>query len=81
MDDFVHWLFSLGLAILTLRMRCERAEAAAGRAGLLFPDVPKLGRGRSYLWGDLVGPLPRLAKDRLCLQLMPGRPRGWKWDR
>ena len=28
-----------------------------------------------------MGPLPRPIEDRLCLQLMPGSPRGWKWDR
>ena len=28
-----------------------------------------------------MGPLPRPAEDRLRLQLMPGLPRGWKWDR
>ena len=46
-DDFVHRLSGLGLAVLTLRMHCERAEADVGRAGLLFPGAPKLGRGRS----------------------------------
>ena len=28
-----------------------------------------------------MGLLPRPAEDRLRLQLMPGLPRGWKWDR
>ena len=80
MDDFVHRLFGLGLAVLTLCMRCERAEDDAGRAGLLFSDAPKPGRGRSHPWGDLLGPLARPTEDRLRLQLMQGLPRGWKWD-
>ena len=66
-DDFVHWLFGLGLAILSLRMRCERAEADAGRAGMLFPGAPKPRRGRSYPWEDLIGPLLRPTEDRLGL--------------
>ena len=79
-DGFVRRLFGLGLAVLSLRMRCEWAEADAGRTGLLFPDVPKPGRGCSYPWGDLVGPPPRPTEDTPRLQLMPRLPRGWKWD-
>ena len=81
MDDFVHRLFGLGLAVPPLRRRCERAGGDAGKEGLLFLDAPKLGRGRSYSWGGLMGLLPRPTEGRLRYQLMPGLPRGSKWDR
>ena len=79
-EDVLHWLFGMGLSVMMLRMCCERAEAEEGRAGVLFPNVPIPGRGRSHPWGELPGPLLRPAKDWQHLQLMPGLPRGGKWD-
>ena len=78
MDDFVHCLFGLGLAVLTLCMRSERAEADAGRAGVLFPGTLKPGRGRSYPWGDIAnrGQATPLAHARTASGLEVGEAAG-----
>ena len=57
-DEFVYRLFGLGLAVLFDHKQCERDAAAGGQASLLFPDMHKLGRGRSYPWGEFHWPLP-----------------------
>ena len=53
-DEFVYRLFGLALSVLTARMRAEQAASDRGHVGLLFPDVPRPGRGRTYLWQELV---------------------------
>ena len=79
-DEFVYRLFGLALSVLMARMRAEQAASDRGHVGLLFPDMPRPGRGRTYLWQELVGPLPLLDRGPQ-LRLAPGLPRGWKWDR
>ena len=66
-DEFVYHFYGLALAVLTTRM-----------PGLLFLDLPYLGRGPSYLWREFTGLLPQLDGQPLCLA--PGLPREWKWD-
>ena len=79
MDEFVCRLFGLALSVLMARMRAEEAASDRGHVGLLFPDMPRPGRGRTYPWQELVGPLPRPGCGPQ-LRLAPGLPRGWKWD-
>ena len=78
-DKFVYRLFGLALPVLVAHMRAEQATADRGHTGLRFPDVPRPGRGRTYPWWELVGPLPWLAHGPQ-LRLASGVPRGWKWD-
>ena len=78
-NKFLYRLFGLGLAVMSARMQCGDESAAGGQARLLFPDLPRPGRGHSYPWGDLCGLLPRPPRQpALCLA--PGLPRGWKRD-
>ena len=79
-DEFVYLLDGVGLAILMMRMQHEQGVTARGRAGLLSPDEPRPGSGRSYPWGELLRLLPQLAGDQRCLRLMPRLPQGWKKD-
>ena len=72
-------LFGLALSVLMARMRAKQAAFDRGYVGLLFPDVPRQGRGSTHPWQDLVGLLPRPG-DRPQLRLAPGVPCGWKWD-
>ena len=60
-------------------MRAEQAASDRGHIGLLFPDLPRLGRGRTYPRQDLVSPVPRPDWGPQ-LPLAPGVPRGWKRD-
>ena len=78
-NEFVYRLFGLALSVLMARMRAEQATSDKGHVGLLFPDMPRPGRGRTYMWQELVGPLPRPGR-RPQLRLAPGLPRRWKWD-
>ena len=78
-DKFVYRLFRSALSVLMARMRTEQAASAKDHTGLLFPDVPPPGLGRTYPWRDLVGPLPRLGRGPQ-LPLAQGLPRGWKCD-
>ena len=60
-------------------MRAEQAASDRGHIGLRFPDLLRLGRGRTYPRQDLVGPVPRPDRGPQ-LPLAPGLPRGWKRD-
>ena len=59
MDEFVYRLFGLALLVLIACMRAEQAASDRGHVGLLFPNTPRPGRGRTYPWQELVGLLPR----------------------
>ena len=78
-DEFVYRLFGLALSVLMARMKTKQAASDRGHVGLLFPDMPRPGRGRKYPWQELVGPLPRPNRGPQ-LRLAPRFPRGWKWD-
>ena len=80
MDESVYGLFGLALSVLMARMRAEQAASDRGHVGLLFPDMPRPGGGRTNLWQELVGPLPWPDRGPQ-LRLAPGLPRGWNWDR
>ena len=41
-------------------MQFEKQASSNGQPGLLPPDLLRPGRGRSYLWRELTGPLPRV---------------------
>ena len=56
---FVYRFFGLALSVLMARMRAEQATSNRDHVGLLFPDMPRPGRGRTYPWQELVSPLPR----------------------
>ena len=78
-DQFDYKLFGLAFSVLMARMRAEQDASDRGHVGLLFPDMPRPGRGRGYPWQELVG--PRLQPGRgPQLRLAPGLPRRWKWD-
>ena len=77
LDENVYNLFGLALSVLMACMRVEQASLDRGHVGLLFPDAPRSGRGRTYPWHELVGPLPRPGR-RPQLRLAPGLPRWWK---
>ena len=79
-DEFVGQVYGMGLAILIMRMQREQGTAIRGQAGLLLPDAPRPGRGHSYPWGELVGPLPQPTAGKRQLRLTPGLPWGWNWD-
>ena len=73
-DEFVYRLFGLALSVLTARMRAQQVALDRGHGGLLFPDMPRPGRGCTYPWQELVGPLPRPGRGPQ-LRLAPGLPR------
>ena len=49
-DEFAYRLFKLALSVLMARMRAEQAVSDRGYVGLLFPDMLRPRRGRTYPW-------------------------------
>ena len=78
-DNFVYRLFGMSLVVLSMRMQCEQDTAEGEQVGLLFPDMPQPGRGKSYPGGAASGP-PLAAPGSATAHASTRSATGWKWD-